>query len=264
MTTNATPVAALNSSTTSEDDHGIGGETNIPGIVAVVVFYIGILAVGILAARKTAKSSSKNALLIADRSLGLGVSILTFTATLVGGGYINGTSEKIAKSGLLQTPAPVGYCLSLVVAAFSYAPKMREEGYITMFDPFSLKWGKKVSALLFVVQLIGDLFWCAATLAALGATMVIILGIPFKLAVIISASVAVTYTFFGGLYAVAYTDVIQLGLIAFGLIKFFSVSLGAFHGRHSSKERWHVKMSGQQKCRAWLVASSHFYWEFLP
>ena len=78
MTTNTT-VEVLNTSTADREEHGIGGETNIPGIVAVVLFYIAILAVGILAGRKTAKSSSKNALLIADRSIGLWVSILTFT-----------------------------------------------------------------------------------------------------------------------------------------------------------------------------------------
>jgi solute carrier family 5 (high affinity choline transporter), member 7 len=38
------------------------------------------------------------------------------------------------------------------------------------------------------------------------------------LAIIISAAVAVTYTLFGGLYSVAYTDVIQLTCVLFGLV----------------------------------------------
>ena len=37
-------------------------------------------------------------------------------------------------------------------------------------------------------------------------------------AVIVSACVAVMYTFFGGLYSVAYTDVAQLILIFVGLV----------------------------------------------
>lgn len=48
--------------------------------------------------------------------------------------------------------------------------------------------------------------------------MSIILNINATLAIVISASVAVAYTFFGGLYAVAYTDVIQLGFIAVFLV----------------------------------------------
>lgn len=39
-----------------------------------------------------------------------------------------------------------------------------------------------------------------------------------KLAIVISAAVAIIYTVFGGLYAVAYTDVIQLFFIVIGLV----------------------------------------------
>jgi high affinity choline transporter 7 len=44
------------------------------------------------------------------------------------------------------------------------------------------------------------------------------LGLDNTLSIIISAAVAVTYTLIGGLYSVAYTDVIQLGCVLFGLV----------------------------------------------
>ncbi|XP_035829842.1 high-affinity choline transporter 1 [Aplysia californica] len=198
---------------------------NIPGIVAVVVFYVAILVIGVIAGRKTSKSTSNEAVLVADRSLGMIVSIFTITATMVGGGYINGSAESAASNGLLQTQAPVGYCFALLIAAFTYAPKMRQGGYITMFDPFQLKYGKKVGAILFIPQFLGDLFWAAATLAALGATISIILDMNATLAIILSAAVAIIYTFLGGLYSVAYTDVIQLIFIAVGLVVAFPFAL---------------------------------------
>ena len=40
-----------------------------------------------------------------------------------------------------------------------------------------------------------------------------------NMAVLSSAAVAVIYTFFGGMYSVAITDVIQLFFILFGLVK---------------------------------------------
>ena len=52
----------------------------------------------------------------------------------------------------------------------------------------------------------------------LGATLAIILMVPLDPAVVISALIAVFYTWIGGLYSVAYTDVVQLGCIAFGLV----------------------------------------------
>ncbi|GFN83155.1 high-affinity choline transporter 1 [Plakobranchus ocellatus] len=148
-----------------------------------------------------------------------------FTATWVGGGYINGSAESAAKNGVLNTQAPLAYAISLVLVALLYGPKLRREGFITMFDPFQIKYGRKMGGLLFIPQFLGDLFWSAAVLAALGATISIILNINATLAIIISSAVAIIYTFLGGLYSVAYTDVIQLLFIAIGLVIAFPFSL---------------------------------------
>lgn len=56
------------------------------------------------------------------------------------------------------------------------------------------------------------------TLSSAGATLSVILDMEQELAVILSAVIAVAYTLFGGLYAVAYTDVVQLGCIFLGLV----------------------------------------------
>lgn len=51
-----------------------------------------------------------------------------------------------------------------------------------------------------------------------GATMSVILGLSYSVCIWISAVVAITYTLLGGLYSVAYTDIIQLTLIFFSLV----------------------------------------------
>ena len=51
-----------------------------------------------------------------------------------------------------------------------------------------------------------------------GATLAIIIDMNLNYAVIMSALIAVMYTWIGGLYSVAYTDVVQLGCIAVGLV----------------------------------------------
>lgn len=51
----------------------------------------------------------------------------------------------------------------------------------------------------------------------LGATLAVIIDMDHRTSVIFSACVAVFYTLFGGLYSVAYTDVIQLFCIFIGL-----------------------------------------------
>ena len=51
-----------------------------------------------------------------------------------------------------------------------------------------------------------------------GATLAVIINMQIDAAVILSALIAVMYTWIGGLYSVAYTDVVQLGCILVGLV----------------------------------------------
>ena len=63
----------------------------------------------------------------------------------------------------------------------------------------------------------GEVFWSASILAALGTTLSVILNLPVLPTIIVSAAIAIVYTIVGGIYAVAYTDVIQLILMTIGL-----------------------------------------------
>lgn len=51
-----------------------------------------------------------------------------------------------------------------------------------------------------------------------GSTLAVILDIGNTVSILVSAAIAVFYTIFGGLYSVAYTDVIQLFCIFIGLV----------------------------------------------
>ena len=51
-----------------------------------------------------------------------------------------------------------------------------------------------------------------------GATMSVILDLPYSYSAWISSAVAIIYTLLGGLYSVAYTDVIQLSLVFLSLV----------------------------------------------
>lgn len=51
-----------------------------------------------------------------------------------------------------------------------------------------------------------------------GVTMVVILDLPFNVCAWISAVVIIIYTLLGGLYSVAYTDVVQLVLIFISMV----------------------------------------------
>ncbi|XP_064458673.1 high-affinity choline transporter 1-like isoform X2 [Ornithodoros turicata] len=92
------------------------------GLLAIVFFYIVILAVGIWAGRKTSHKDGDGTpigegshIMLAGRNIGHFVGIFTMTATWVGGGYINGTAEIIYTQGLVWCQAPFGYAISLII-----------------------------------------------------------------------------------------------------------------------------------------------------
>ncbi|XP_067679592.1 high affinity choline transporter 1-like [Haliotis asinina] len=195
---------------------------NIPGLVAVLVFYVIILLVGIVAGRK---KRSTDDFILAGRSMNSLVSVFSITATVVGGAYINGTAESMASMGLAWSLVPPGFFLGALIVAFVYAPKLHRLGCVTMFDPLQKKYGKYVGGLLFFPEVMGDLFWAAAILAALGSTMAIVLDVQSWIMILVSGVVAAVYTCVGGLQSVAYTDILQLVFIIIGLVVSFPFAM---------------------------------------
>ena len=54
-----------------------------------------------------------------------------------------------------------------------------------------------------------------------GTSLSVILHVNVSVAIVSSAGVAILYTMFGHMIAVAYTDIVQLILIVFGLVSKF-------------------------------------------
>ncbi|XP_031695482.1 high-affinity choline transporter 1-like isoform X3 [Anarrhichthys ocellatus] len=160
---------------------------NWPGLVSIGVFYMMILGMGIWASRKSKREEKK---CTGNRS----------EVTMVGGRNLN-----------------IWVSICTMTGALFFVKPIRSKNYVTLMDPFQEKYGNAVAAVLFIPALIGDILWIACILGALGGTISVVIDISSSLAVGISAAVAVLYTLMGGLYSVAYTDVVQLGLMLVGL-----------------------------------------------
>lgn len=117
-----------------------------------------------------------------------------------------------------------------------------------MMDPFQKKYGRHLTAALAIVPVISEGVWTAGVLNILGtimqnlrtcchilslilvhfeltmcdydpgATMSMVLNLSRSLCIWISAAVAIIYTVLGGLYSVAWTDVIQVSLVLIGMV----------------------------------------------
>ncbi|MEY4661293.1 MAG: hypothetical protein RLZZ42_1245, partial [Bacteroidota bacterium] len=187
------------------------------GVGVTILMYIIFLLIGWYASRKVKKGSASE-MLVAGRSMPLIMATLTMTATWVDGGYILGTAESTFTSIPLALQGGVGFGISLIVGGIFFASLMQKRGYTTFIDPFEERFGKKWAAVLSVPAILGELFWSAELMVAIGATFGVILNIDLTTGIVISAAIVTLYTMIGGLWAVAYTDAFQLMLIPVGLI----------------------------------------------
>ncbi|KAH8039278.1 hypothetical protein HPB51_005524 [Rhipicephalus microplus] len=210
-------------------------------VVAVILYCIAVMSVGVWSGRKLHKDHShsmvidghKHAfrrhshavhsnfvqkLFLANGRLSVTLGIFSMTATWVGGGYLNGTAEVVYTSGILYCFAPVGYALSLVLGGSFFAKKMRKARAITMLDPLQRHYGRWMGVLLCLPAVCAEVFWSATMLAALGDTAGAIMHVNSTYFVVILASIILFYTALGGYYSVSYTDVFQLTCTAVFLL----------------------------------------------
>ncbi|XP_068184028.1 high-affinity choline transporter 1-like [Antennarius striatus] len=199
---------------------------NVPGLLAIAFFYLMVLGTGIWASFKSKRKQRESAAtgmdmaLVGNRSINCVVGIFTMTATWVGGAFIVGTAEIMytPSMGLTQAvPLMLSMSSTFVFGALVLVKPLKEGNFVTMLDPFYIKYGKGVATGLSLVSVVIDMIMFPATLIALGGIMSLVLDFSFSLSIWISAAVVITYTMMGGLYSVVYTDVIQLFLIFIGL-----------------------------------------------
>lgn len=247
---------------------------NVLGVLGIVIFYIVILVIGIWAARARNRKKQPDDLedetkevILAGRSIGMFVGAFTMTATWVGGGYINGTSEAVNRDGLIWAQSSWGYSLSLLLGGFLFAKIMRKRGYVTLLDPFQERYGLRIGGIMYIPAFLGELLWSAATLNSLGATISVVLDLELNVSVIVSACIALFYTFFGGLWSVAYTDVAQLICMFIGMwltipfaitnkaVKSISVT------RHQWEGNWKWSECGEWMDFAFLLIFGGIPWQ---
>ncbi len=232
-----------------------------PAFGSMAVFYAVVYYIGARAARRRrAEDNDADGMMLAGRALPLWIAIFTMSATWVGGGFINGTAEYTATQGLVWVQAPWGYALSLVLGGLFFARTMRRRRYRTMLDPLAERYGRRVTALLFLPALTGELFWTAAILTALGATFGTVLGIDLTTAILLSATIAVAYTALGGLWAVAMTDVVQLLILFVGLALIVPFALEFTGGLTATYAAYEAKFGAAASLLPSREALGNDYW----
>jgi SSS family transporter len=199
-------------------------------IVAFIIgFFIIRMAVGIWASRRVSVASDY---IVAGRRLPIymvGASVMAtwFAAeTLMGA---SSTAYDYGFQGVIFDPFGAAACL--FISGFLFTRVMRRARYLTVVDFFERRYGRGMTLLASILQLMTYFVWTGAQLVAAGTIVNILFpGIPIELGMILVAVWVAGYTMLGGMLADTMLDFIQMFLTAFSVLLIFLFTMSAVGG----------------------------------
>lgn len=194
----------------------------------IVMFLFATLGVGVYASKQI-KGDSVN-YLVAGRGLMLPLAAATLMAQSVDSNATLGNTDLAAEFGFWSGASlPAGLALCLFLTAVFFAKPLNRMGLITLPDFYRVKYGRVTEFVASLVMVLSFSFLLAGNLVAGGYLFETFLGTSYTAGVMLIAIIVFIYTVSGGLFAVAYTDAIQVAIALIGsliLIGYIGVNFG--------------------------------------
>ncbi len=237
-------------------------------ILVLGVYFLGMLSLGFWF---NTRVRSKKDYFIARGKLGPAAIGFSFSATQMSGSSYMGAvgTEKVL--GYNFSPAAVS---SAAAPWFSYillGSRLRKIASriksVTLVDIFEARYYSKTASLTCtIIMLVAFIPMIAAQLKAAGNIFEVLLGMPYLAGLFVFGGIVILYTVLGGMFAVAWTDLIQ-GLImvaGFAVLAPIAVSAaGGFAGMHEQYGQLNpgaIKFTGEMTT-TWVV-SAFIVWGF--
>lgn len=201
-------------------------------LVTFGIYLIFLMGVGVYFYKKTTSSEDY---IIGGRGLGSWVTALSAQASDMSGWLLMGLPGAVYLSGMSQIWVIVGLALGTYLNWRFVAAKLRvqteETDTMTIPNFLSKKLGDEKGYIrIFSAMVILFFFtiYSASGLVAAGKLFESILGIDYKIAVLIGGFTIIFYTFMGGYLACCWTDFFQGGIMFFAIIVVPTIAY--FHG----------------------------------
>ena len=186
-------------------------------LTLVAVYLLITIAIGLYAARRVKNTTD---FAIAGRHLPLYMIVTTTFATWFGSETVLGIPAKFIEGGMhgvIEDPFGAGTCLILV--GLFFAGKLYLMTLLTISDYYRERYGRIVEVACSLIIMLSYLGWVSAQVTALGLVFNVLsagaISIPIGMTIGVVSILA--YTLFGGMWAVAVTDFIQMIILVLGL-----------------------------------------------
>lgn len=198
-------------------------------VIFIVVFFALRMAVGIWASRQVSDAADY---IVAGRKLPIymvGASVMAtwFAAeTLLGA---SSTAYQFGFQGVIFDP--FGAVVCLLLSGFLFTRVMRRARYLTVVDFFERRFGKTMTILASILQLLTYFVWTGAQMVAAGTIVnALFPAVPVEAGMILVAAWVTGYTMMGGMLADTLLDFIQMFFTAGGVLLIFLFVLNQVGG----------------------------------
>ncbi|QIO21927.1 sodium:solute symporter family protein [Haloarcula sp. JP-L23] len=175
------------------------------GLVAMILVTMGV---GLYVAKKIEGDSVNY--IVAGRGLVLPLAAATLMAQSLDANATLGNTDLTASFGFWAGAAlPIGLAGCLFLTGLFFAKPMNRMDLMTLPDFYRRKYGRVTEVIASLIMVLSFSLLLGGNLVAGGFLFQTFMGTTFVQGVLIISAVVFLYTIAGGLFAVAYTDVIQ-------------------------------------------------------
>lgn len=184
----------------------------------VIAYWIISVIIGLWAGRRVHNTKD---FAIAGRHLPFYMVVATVFATWFGSEAVLGIPATFLDEGLGGIVAdPFGASLCLILFGLFLAAPLYRMNLLTIGDFYKKRFGRTAEVMTTLAIVISYLGWVGAQITALGLVFNIVSGdtISQLQGMWLGSLTILIYTFFGGMWAVAITDLLQMVIIVLGMI----------------------------------------------
>jgi len=184
----------------------------------VIAYWLISVAIGLAAATRVHNTRD---FAVAGRHLPFYMVTATVFATWFGSEAVLGVPATFLNEGLRGVVAdPFGSSMCLILVGLFFAAPLYRMNLLTIGDFYKKRYGRGVEVLTTVAIVISYLGWVGAQISALGLVFNVVSdgAISKTMGMWIGSGTILIYTLFGGMWAVAVTDFLQMIIIVIGML----------------------------------------------
>ncbi|MGF6947577.1 SSS family solute:Na+ symporter [Neobacillus sp. B4I6] len=197
-------------------------------ILGIVVVYILLTAFFGLYTKKFSKSSDKY--MTGGKAFGPFIIGVLMMSEFIGTGSTIGTAQTAYSTGISAAWNLITLALAFALFAYTMAKKFHERGEYTISGAIAKTYGNGARVITSLIMIYALAVVNVSMYAGGAATLSAILNVPHAMAAIIVGVITVVYVSLGGMFAVAYTNLIHAFIKYLGLILALAFGLAAAGG----------------------------------